>query len=50
MAVVDGSMSLVEEPSAIQEIAEAGSFEAMFAPLDLGRGTTPGLALEEARQ
>ena len=46
MAVVDRSMSLVEEAGAIQEITQARALEAVSPPLDLGCRATPRLALE----
>ena len=39
-------MSLVEEAGAIQEVAEARAFEAVFPPFDLGRRAPPRLPLE----
>src|SRR6516225_4190730 len=46
MAIVDRPVSLVEKAGAVQEVAQARPFEAVFPPLDLGRRTAPGLALE----
>ena len=46
MAIVDSPVSLVEEASAVQEVAEARTFEAVLSPLDLGRRTSPGLSLK----
>jgi len=40
-------MSLVEEAGAVQQIAQARAFEAMFSPLDLRRRAAPGLAFED---
>ncbi len=39
-------VSLVEEAGAIQEVAEARAFEAVFPPFDLGRRAPPRLPLE----
>src|ERR1700758_890325 len=46
MAVVDRSMSLVEEAGAVREITQTRALEAVSPPLDLGRRTLAGLALE----
>ena len=46
MAVVDRSMSLVEEAGAVQRVTQARGFESVFPPLDLGCRTPPSLPLE----
>jgi hypothetical protein len=46
MTIVDRPVRLVEEAGTVQKVAEARTFEAVSAPLDLGRGTAPGFPLE----
>jgi hypothetical protein len=47
MTIVDRPVRLVEEAGTVQKVAEARTFEAVFAPLDLGRRAAPGLPLED---
>jgi hypothetical protein len=46
MTIVDCPVRLVEEAGAVQKVAEARTFEAVLAPLDLGRGAAPGFTLK----
>jgi hypothetical protein len=49
MTIVDCPVRLVKEAGAVQKVAEARTFEAVLAPLDLGRGAAPGFPLAEYR-
>src|SRR4051812_36182980 len=46
MTIVDSPVRLMEEAGAVQKVAEARSFEAVLAPLNLGRGAGPGPPLK----
>ena len=44
--IVDSPVRLMEEAGAVQKVAETRTFEAVLAPLDLGRGAASGFPLE----
>ena len=46
MTIINGPVRLVKIAGAVQKVAEARTFEAVLAPLDLGRGAAPGSPLE----
>lgn len=47
MAIVDRPVRLVEEARSVQQVAQLGTRETVFAPVDLGRAAGPGFPFED---